>query len=36
MTEQNECQGISAQSGGKEDVDDLIFRTAPGWLASDR
>ncbi len=36
MTEQNERQNISVQGSVKEDVDDLIFRTAPGWLVSDR
>lgn len=36
MPEQDERQTAAPQAGGKEDVDDLIFRTAPGWLVSDR
>lgn len=36
MPEQDNRQNLPPQNGGKEDVDDFIFRTAPGWLASDR
>ena len=36
MPEQDECRTLPAQREPREDVDDLIFRTAPGWLASDR
>jgi len=35
MPEQEEKQ-TAPSTTPREDVDDLIFRTEPGWLASER
>ena len=36
MPEQDERRTAPAQGEKREDVDDLIFRTAPSWPVSDR
>ena len=36
MPEQDERRTAPAQGEKREDVDDLIFRTAPRWPVSDR
>ncbi len=33
---EHEANGGAVQTGQKEDVDDLIFRTDGEWLTSDR
>ncbi|BDF71977.1 hypothetical protein CE91St41_29580 [Oscillospiraceae bacterium] len=33
---EHEASGGAVQTGQKEDVDDLIFRTDGEWLTSDR
>lgn len=36
MPERKEGQTVPSYPVPREDVDDLIFRAGPGWLASDR